>query len=137
MKREAMDYRDKVQKAFDDAKVVLEIPGLWKVRDLLAVEVPQPQHGDRWGDWVLDKRRLCLVYTSPSHKGWWYEVDIERETMQIWLENFASRARYLRGGDARSLGDLADALIDLRHYHLFPARRTRGGSGVKSVTVRA
>lgn len=123
MTRQAMDFRDKVEKAFDDAKPSKSKTGMvwWTARELCAVKVPEPQTGDRWGDWVLDLHDLVLFYQQPS-SSWWTEVDLERESIELWLKHFAGKCVDLRGGNAKSLGDLADALIELARRGIFTGK---------------
>lgn len=109
--QEQMDYREKVAKAFADAKPE---NGIWLLSELMAVKAPEPKTGDRWGDWTFN-RNLTLTYKSPGSEWFEYEIDLEKPTTAWdWIRQFAGKRFEIRGGDAKAVGDLAEAFIDLR-----------------------
>jgi hypothetical protein len=86
-----MDYREKVNKAFADAK---GDDGLaWDLRDFLAVKVPAPEDGDAWGNWTFKKRDLTLQYRNAEN--YTYEIDLEQLDenlgVLIWLKDLSHK----------------------------------------------
>lgn len=111
------NYRVKVKAAFDSVGKETPFGRIYTGDDLVKVEVPRPQHGDTWGNWTFDQKRLVLEFKNPNN-GWWYEVDLERipspADLWAWLMAFTHKTTRLRSPS--DIGDLVEALDDvLRH----------------------
>src|SRR2546425_321982 len=69
------------------------------------------RHGDRWGDWELDAKRLCLVFQGVGHPG--YEVNIEEIRDSAGMLDWLSQIQGKAWATPQVRADLHDALDDL------------------------
>jgi hypothetical protein len=83
--------------------------GSQELRAALA-HIPAPAHGDRWGDWVFDAKRLTLTYKPFS-----YEIDLERLTTSARALDVIFQLSGKTWIKRKDIGDLVKALDDLLH----------------------
>jgi hypothetical protein len=103
------DYRTLVEHAFD--AIPRHGEGPWAahdVADLVAVEVPAPRQGDRWGPWVYQARTQELWHATED-----YAIDLERcgscaELLET-IFHVSAKAWMTR----EAIGHLIQALSDL------------------------
>lgn len=85
-----MDYREKVNRAFADARGDKICMGFQEFMD---VQVPEPQDGDMWGNWTFQKRDLTLQYRNAEDYA--YEVDLEQIdttlALVIWMKDLSHK----------------------------------------------
>jgi hypothetical protein len=74
--------------------------------------IPSPAHGDRWGSWAFDAKRLALTYEPADSPGWW-EVDLERMTDPARMLDAIFQFSTKVWAPRRAVGDLVQALDDL------------------------
>jgi hypothetical protein len=105
-----MDYPEKVKKLWDEAKgAELAISGT-RLMEIYAT-IPYPIHGDRWGKWEFDAKRLCLVFDGAGG----YEVDLEEMTTSAQMLDWIFQVSNKAWAERKDVGDLIQALEDLLH----------------------
>ncbi len=103
-----MDYREKVNKAFADARgdrLAMDF------NDFIGVKVPEPTEGDMWGNWTFQKHNLTLQYRNAEN--YTYEIDLERMdeilAFVIWMKDLSHKV-FMTPED---IGNFFNAIQDL------------------------
>ncbi len=104
-----MDYPEKVNKIYRDAKGDSLAMNALEIMEV-ASKVPYPEHGDRWGQWGFDSKRLCLVFKDGL-----YEVNLEDMNTSAQMLDWIFQVSNKTWADRKDIGDLVQALEDLLH----------------------
>jgi hypothetical protein len=80
-----------------------------ELRSILA-QIPSPQHGDHWGDWVFSEKNFTLTYDTDHG---WFEVDLERMTNPARMLDAIFQFSTKVWAPREAVGDLVEALKDL------------------------
>lgn len=97
------------RKASDETELYSQNPQ--ELRTALA-HIPSPAHGDRWGNWTFDAKRLTLTYEHVDSLGWW-EVDLESMVTPARMLDAIFQFRQKIWATRRAVGDLIQAFYDL------------------------
>lgn len=103
-----MDYREKVALAWSDAagdKLSLSF------EEFMAVKQPEPQDGDKWGNWTFRRKFLTLEFRNEENVS--YEINLEQmDTILdviVWQKHLSEKTFIT----AEDLGNFFFAIQDL------------------------
>jgi len=100
-----MDYPEKVKQLHEQAQAGHTSMTL---SEMSKVNVPYPEHGDRWGKWEFDAKRLCLVFDDGR-----YEIDLEKITSSAPMLDWIFQVNMKAWASRKDVGDLIEAFDDL------------------------
>ena len=103
-----MDYPEKVKKIYNDAKGNKLAMNAAEILEV-SLKTPYPEHGDRWGRWEFDAKRLCLVFQGIGG----YEVDLEKMSTSAQMLDWIFQVSNKTWAERKDVGDLIQALEDL------------------------
>ncbi len=110
-----MDYRDKVEKAFSDARGDKLSTSL---KEFLEVKAPEPADGNIWGNWTFQRANLTLQYRNGDNET--YEIDLERIdeilSLVVWMKDLSEKV-FMTPED---VGNFFNAIQDLTRAWWMP-----------------
>src|SRR3982751_4912844 len=100
-----MDFPEKRKRAYRAAAGNGNVVSVARIANM---KLPNPQHGDTWGNWQLDAETLELVY--PPER---YAIDLESidssAEMLDWIIQLSEKSWISR----KDVGDLVQALANI------------------------
>jgi hypothetical protein len=103
------DFRAKRERSYKD---FLEAEGVKSraipLSTLKRYVPPEPDHGDRWGEWEYNNRTFVITHLRAK-----YEVDLERCATSAQMLDYIFHVAGKAWITPKDLGDLVQALDDL------------------------
>jgi hypothetical protein len=103
------DFRAKRERSYEEFREAEGVKGrAIPLATLMKHVPPEPDHGDRWGEWEYNNRTFVI-----THLGAKYDVDLERCATSAQMLDYIFQVAGKAWMTPKDLGDLVQALDDL------------------------